>query len=296
MPARVCSLFVVMAAVSLAVPATVTAQDVPSNQFDPAGFDTVGDSPHAPDIGKVQHSVRANGGFRRVVIGVWVNRNELAEGEQVRVYFDWTSAGGDPYFGGDHLFLLDGNDPPYADRYWTYAWSTDHWVQQDLNNPSVNRVADGRIYFEVDFNPGGSTPENPARVGLRVSSIPAGPGQYIDYAPDAGQPNMAFSLEPHGAADPLEGCTYAGGCVGGAAGPGNFGPQENSGGDTPPGTTNAACTSARNRLSATTRRLRRARRAMKKAGSRAAYRARRRTVRKLKRRQAAAQRLVAIRC
>jgi hypothetical protein len=294
MPAlvRVCSLSLVLTAVLLAVPQAAGAQDnVSPVQIDLAGFDHVGDSPHAPDIGKVQHSVQANGAFRRVVIGVWLNRSELAEGEQVNVYFNWR-AGGEQYFGGDHLFQLDGNAPPHEDAYWTYEWTNGQWVTEPFNNPSVETYPNGRMYFKVDFH----APARPAGVGLRVSSYPAGAGQTIDYAPDANEPNMGFSLEPHGVPDPLEGCTYDGGCVGPASGPGNFGPGPNRGGGAGPSGASPDCRRAKRKLRANGRKLSRARRSRERATSRAVYQAQSRTVKRLKRRHARLKRSVAAKC
>ena len=284
----------------LAAPGSAMAQDTVSPIFvDARGFDPVGDSPDAPDIGKVQHTVLPNGAFRRVAIGVWLNRSDLAEGERVAVYFNW-AAGGELYFGGDGLFVLHGHTPS-ADAYATYLWDGGQWVTAAFRNPGVETFGDGRLYFRVDFDPAGSTPEAPRWVELRVSSLPGPAGGLIDYAPDAGQTNIRFSLEPHGLPDPLEGCSYDGGCVGPASGPSKFGPAPNSGGGGGPaegasGGKSAECKRARRKVRAAGRRLSRARVALRHADRGAETRRLRSKVRRFERRHAALKRSAAAKC
>ena len=292
----VLSVRLVVLAALLAVPQSSMAQ-VSDVQVDVAGFDAVGDAPQAPDIGKVQHSVLPNAAYRTVVIGVWLNRSDLAEGERVDVYLDWKANSGG-LFGGDHRFVLHGHAPS-PDLYETQGWNGVQWIGAALRNPSVSVFGNGRVYFGVDFDPGTSTPENPAGIGLRVSSAPGVPNALIDYAPDTNLPNIGFSLEPHGLPDPLDGCTYSGGCVGPASGPGNFGPSPNTpggapsaGGGTSGGRPSTACSRARRKARVAGRKLASARARLRRAHSRA----QRRKVRHLKRRHSALKRIVAARC
>jgi hypothetical protein len=290
----------------LAVAQSSPAQVSPV-QIDPAGLDPVGDAPHAADIGKVQSSVALSGALRRVTTGVWLNRSDLNAGERVDVYYDWDPSGGDPtYFGGDHRLVLFGHAPS-GDLFQMQGWIGGQWVANAVGNPGVSVFPDGRVYFRVDFQPGGSTPESPRGIGLRVSSTPAVPNAFIDYAPNLALDDMMVSLEPHGLPDPLEGCTYSGGCVGPASGPGNFGPGPNTpgagsspgggpaaGGGSSGGRPSTACTRARRRAGAAGRKLSRARARLR--SSRASYLSQRRKVRQLKRRYSRLKRIAAARC
>ncbi len=302
MPIAAFSLVVVV--MLLTAPSIATAQ---SASVDPRGYDAVGDSPDAPDIGKVQHSVYVNDALRTIVIGVWLNRSDLAEGERIDVYFDWRPDG-EPAFGGDSRFVLYGHAPPSPDTYATERWSnwSNRWVAAVFDTAQVVAFRDGRIYFSASFDPGDSFPQDPIVVGLRVVSTP-GAGGVTDYAPDFGLQNLSVSLEPHGAVDPLHLCTYVGECLNPsdpAPGPPGVNPYPPAPAGSPPGVNpfgaeknpSPACVQARLRLRAVTRRLSRARRAVARAGTRGAKRRQLRRVRRLRQTRSKWKRAVAKKC
>ncbi len=309
---RLGKICLVVAAILLVGPQVVLADDVSPVFIDAAGLDPVGDSPNAPDIGKVQHSVHLEGALRAVVIGVWLNRSDLAEGEQVNVFFN-SKAGGQPDFGADFRVVQSGHSPS-ADTHATYVWVAAtttvpaHWASQSFN-ASVEAKPDGRMYFRVNFDPPAT---DPASLGLRVTSTTTGgvvQGPTFDAVPDyPAFPNMFVSLGPHGLPDPLEGCTYDGGCVGPASGPSQGGPAPNPGGGgegggggsvgskSAGGGTSAACTQARKKLRAAKRRLARANRALARASTRAAKRRQLRRVRRLRQTRSKWKRAVTRKC
>ncbi len=286
---RLCSVLLVVMVALFAAPQTAIADDVSDVVVPIDSFDVIGDSPDAPDIGQANHSVILADPYRKVVIGVWLNRSDLAQGEQVNVYFNWRG-GGEQYFGGDYLFSWYGRTPPATDTYAAWAWDNG-WVATTAGSPSAIAYPDGRIYFYVNFLPGGP-------VGLRVSSTRAG-GSVIDYAPDAAKGNLFVSLEKHGLPNPLEGCTYnPQGCVGPASGVGAQGPGPNTGnsGGNSGGPVSAACVQARHKLAAVRQRLARAKRALSHASTRAAKRRQRSRVKRLRRTRSKWKRAVAAKC
>jgi hypothetical protein len=282
-----------------------SAQTVPSTSIDPAGFDNTGDSGLAPDIGKLQASVAAAGDLRLITVGTWLNRSDLPSGELVAWQID-TGVGGEPTYGGDYLVQVNGRDGT-ADVWSTWRWADGAWAQFAFPGMEHSAVADGRLYWRTHFSKGASTPEQPAFVGLRaLAKHPDGATTWVDRTPDSTQPNMRVSLEPHGDADPLAGCTFDGGCVGGASGVSPFGPAPNpsgsgqgGSGSTPPtggSGPSAACTYARQSLAKVRRQLARAKRAQRRATTRASRRRHARTVVRLTHRRAKSRARVRARC
>jgi hypothetical protein len=288
-----------------------SAQTVPLTSIDPAGFDNIGDSGSAPDIGKLQASVAAAAGdLRLVTVGTWLNRSDLPSSEYVAWQID-TGAGGEPTYGGDYLVQVNGRDGT-ADVWSTWRWADGGWVQFAFPALEHSAVADGRLYWRTYFSKGGSTPEQSGSVGLRaLAKHPDGAITWVDRTPDSTRPNLHVSLEPHGDADPLAGCSYDDGCVGGASGVSPFGPAPNpsgsgqggstQGGSSPSGPTgesgpSAACTYARQSLAKVRRQLARAKRAYRRARTRASRRRHARAVVRLTHRRAVWRARVRARC
>jgi hypothetical protein len=299
-----------VALVVFAQTSAAQAQTVPPTSIDPAGFDNIGDSGLAPDIGKLQASVTAAGDLSLTTVGTWLNRSDLPASERAAWQID-VGPGGEPTYGGDYLVQVNGSDA--APDVWTsWRWVDGNWAQYTFPVLEHVALADGRVYWRTYFSKGASTPEHPVYIGLRaLTTHTDGTTAWVDRAPDSMRPNLVVSLEPHGDADPLGGCTYDGGCVGGASGVSAFGPAPNPsggvaagvGGGTPEATPapgesrpSAACTSARRSLAKVKRELAQAMKAQRRAKTRAARKRRARAVRKLRHRRATWQRRVRARC
>jgi hypothetical protein len=275
------------------VPAPAAAQDqIPATTCRADALDPLGDTPRAPDIGTFYASVVTNGAYRRVVAGTWLDRSDLPWGDLVAWQID-VGSGGQPDFGGDYLIGLDGYGGT-PDTWATYRWTESGWVEQELGNAALWTFPDGRVYWHFDLSTV-STPQTPVTIGLRaITQHTEGSYWWRDYAPNAF--NLPVSLEPHGPADPLEGYGY-GSCVGGASGPGAYGPKTNTptSGTGGPQLT-AACTSARSALRAVRKQLRRAKAAKRRATSRVVRRRHTRAVKRLTSRRDRLARRVAARC
>src|SRR4051794_28938459 len=254
-----------LAAALLAPGSAASAQTVPTTLIDPAGFDNIGDSGLAPDIGKLQTSVAAVSNLPLITAGTWLNRSDLPASERVAWQID-SGAGGEPTYGGDYLVLVDGRDGA-PDVWSTWRWVDGGWVAYSFPVLDHSATADGRLYWRTYWSSG-------SPLGLRALALHTeGTTTWVDRTPDSTQPNLIVPLAPHGDVDPLAGCSYDGGCVGGASTVSPFGPGPNSvpthtpngsggsGGSGPggnPGPT-VACTNARRSLARVRRQLSRAR-------------------------------------
>jgi hypothetical protein len=283
-------------------PDPAAAQDsVPENQISGDAFDPVGDTPYAPDVGKINASTLVNGAYRKVVVGTWLGSSDLVSGDLAAWQIDTIAGAGQPNFGGEYLVNVTGHDGT-SDTWSTYAWGDGAWAPQALRNFRHWTEPDGRIYWELDFSTT-STSSAPVIIGIRaITQYTASDGYWWrDYAPN--DHSLGVSLEPHGVANPLEGCTYDGGCVGGASGVGAYGPGENSGGGSSTAgsggsqqATGSACADAKRALRKGSAQLRSAKAAKRRARSAAVRRRRARAVRRLTQRRARLARAVAEQC
>jgi len=254
-------------------------------------FDAIGDANGAPDIGKVLASVLAVDANRVTVrVGTWLDHSELTEDEEAHWTLDLGS-GGSPT-GADLLFQFWGHDG-WPDTWQVYKWQDTDWVPIEVNNSALATYPDGRVYWQLNIILG--NPANPGTAWLRAyTGKGEGAGKAIDRAPNDGR--LAVSLSPHGNQDPLEGCTWDGGCVGGAAGvnPGGVGQNPD-----PVGRGNhvsASCLAAQSALNAVNRKLSRARSALRRARTAAAKRRARARVRSVRAQHASQQRVVDSKC
>jgi hypothetical protein len=249
------------------------------------GIDNLDDSGPAPDLGIMQASVGEGTDYRRLTVGTWLDHSDLTEGERISWLIDVSSGTGEEPYGGDYLVFIRGYDDR-SDQWSTWRWDGTEWVGQVFGDFALRSFADGRIYWQFNISPSGSTPDDPTYIGLRVLARRSqADGNYVDRLPDSTLPNMLISLEPHGSPDPLAGCKYTGSCVGGASGVGVLGPEANSG----------QCASTRAALADVRSRLSSAR--IDRIGTSGRRRARlTRKVRRLQRKRDSLQSLVGARC
>jgi hypothetical protein len=198
---------------------------VQSVSVDANGLDNIGDSGGAPDVGKVQASVLPNGSATResMIVGTWLDHNTMAVGEHVSWLLDFGSGLADGPSGFDYLLELE-HHPGYPEQWNLYTWINGQWQPSPSSWVTLAKQPGGRVYFRMNL----SVPDQRATISMRVytgSTITGG----SDIAPDLVAPRLIIPLSPHGAQDPLLGCTFAGGCVApansldpyGAAGGGN---------------------------------------------------------------------------
>jgi hypothetical protein len=190
----------------LAAPAGGYVQSV---SVDANGLDNIGDSGGAPDVGKVQASVLPNGSATResVIVGTWLDHNTMAVGEHVSWLLDFGSGLADGPSGFDYLLELR-HHAGYPEQWGLYTWIDGQWQSAPSSWVTLAKQSEGRVYFRMNL----AVPDQRADITMRVytgSTITGG----SDVAPDLVAPRLILPLAPHGAQDPLLGCTFAGGCV-----------------------------------------------------------------------------------
>lgn len=250
--------------------------------------DNLGDSGLAPDIGKFGLSAAPKGNLRTLSAGTWLNRGDLPEGEYAAWIVNSKANQGEPTYGGDYLVKDFGHDGR-PDTWDTYKWDGSAWAPASFGGFRRVAYTDGRLYWQLDLTVGSSTPQNPYYVTVRALTrhfIDATNG-YTDRSPDSSFPNLRISLEDNSGYDPLQGCTYDGGCVGGANESNPNGPARNDPfGSVPYGRT---CGSAKSAVAILTNKLNRAIAARRRARRAATRRRLARSVGALKRQRGQAQ-------
>jgi hypothetical protein len=182
---------------------------VQSVYVDANGLDNIGDSGGAPDVGKVQASVLPNGNapHESVIVGTWLDHNTMAVGEHVSWLLDFGSGLADGPSGFDYRLEL-WHHAGYPEQWNLFTWINGQWEPTPSSWVTLAKQLDGRVYFRMNL----VVPDQRAVITMRVytgSTITGG----SDVAPDLVAPRLNIPLTPHGAQDPLLGCTFAGGCV-----------------------------------------------------------------------------------